>query len=363
MVEKIFVSIASYRDDECSLTLQSLFKNAKIWDRCYAGICQQNSKTDEDCLKNINDIINGFDNDNKKDNDKDNEKIYNDYRKNIRIIRISHKEAKGPTYARFLCSSLWDGEDYYFQIDSHTTFTKDWDEKLINMVKEIKERKLSLKPVISHYPIDKENIYKNETQVPHIKSSQYDSNGVLILSTAAYTDTNNDYLRTCYMSAGMFFCEASFLNEIPFDPTLDYLFMGEEILTSVRFYTYGWDVFTPKINIIYHEYTRKDKPKYHDDNKEKFDNTKAIEKVKAILNKDNNDYNVNYEYGLGKIRSLDDFYKNCEIINNTNNQINDNNNNDNKRNKKYNIYLLFLLLIIIIIVVIIFFFIIKSKNK
>ena len=29
MTEKIFVSIASYRDDECSLTLQSLFNNAK----------------------------------------------------------------------------------------------------------------------------------------------------------------------------------------------------------------------------------------------------------------------------------------------------------------------------------------------
>ena len=103
MVEKIFISIASYRDDECSLTLQSLFTNAKIWDRCYAGICQQNNKSDSDCV---------YDYLNLKKNENDN----NDYKKNIRILRISHKEAKGPTYARFLCSSLWDGEDYYFQI-------------------------------------------------------------------------------------------------------------------------------------------------------------------------------------------------------------------------------------------------------
>jgi UDP-GlcNAc:polypeptide alpha-N-acetylglucosaminyltransferase len=68
------------------------------------------------------------------------------------------------------------------------------------------------------------------------------------------------------MSAGMFFCESKFLNEIPFDPTLDDLFEGEEILTSVKFYTNGWDVFTPKENIIYHEYIRKDKPKYFIDN-------------------------------------------------------------------------------------------------
>ena len=337
MTEKIFVSIASYRDDECSLTLQSLFNNAKIWNRCYAGICQQNNKTDEDCLNNI--------------------KIENqDFKKNVRIIRISHKEAKGPTYARFLCSSLWDGEDYYFQIDSHTTFSKDWDEKLINMIKEIKDKKLSLKPVISHYPIDKINIYKNESKVPHIKTAEYDSNGILKLSPAGYTDTNNDYLRTCYMSAGMFFCSSTFLNEIPFDPTLDYLFMGEEILTSVRFYTYGWDIFTPKINIIYHEYTRNDKPKYHDDNKDKFDNTKAIQKVKSLLNNDDN--YKNYEYGLGKIRTLNDFYKNCEIIN-TNNT----NNTNNSNNANNNTYSIIGLLLLILTLIIIIFFIIKSNIK
>jgi hypothetical protein len=331
MTEKIFVSIASYRDDECSLTLQSLFNNAKNWERCYAGICQQNDKIDNDCLKGID--IN--------------------FKKNIRIIRISHKEAKGPTYARFLCSSLWDGEDYYFQIDSHTTFSKDWDDKLIVMINEIKDKKLSQKPVISHYPIDKINIDKNETQVPHIKTAEYDNNGILKLSAAGYTETNNEYLKSCYMSAGMFFVHSSFLNEIPFDPSLDYLFMGEEILTSVRFYTYGWDVFTPKINVIYHEYTREDKPKYHDDNKDKFDNKKAVEKVKALLNENEKDYQ-NYEYGLGKIRSLKDFYNNCEIIKKetfVNYERNKNNDNDNDTNIKI---ILFLLLIHISIIIVLF---------
>lgn len=326
MTEKIFVSIASYRDDECSKTLQSLFDNAKIWNRCYIGICQQNNKIDEDCLINV--------------------KNDNDYKRNIRIIRISYKDAKGPTYARFLCSSLWDGEDYYFQIDSHTSFRKDWDEKLINMIKEIKYRNLSSKPVISHYPIDRDNIEKNEKQVPHIKSAEYDEQGILKLSTAGYIDTNNDYLKTCYMSAGMFFCEAKFLNEIPFDPNLDYLFMGEEILTSVRFYTYGWDIFTPKENIIYHEYTRANKPKYHDDNKDKFDNRKAIEKVKSILNKDNDNEEKYNDYGLGKIRSLNDFYNNCEIIEKF----------TNNSNNKINVYLIIMILLLLVFIKI-------NKNK
>ena len=127
----IFVSIASYRDDECQKTIKSLFDNAKNKDNCYIGICQQNNfNIDNDSL------------------------INNEWNCNIRIIRIPYFEAKGPTYARYLCSGLWNGEEYYLQIDSHTTFIKDWDEKLINMIKEIKNKKLSLKPVISHYPID-----------------------------------------------------------------------------------------------------------------------------------------------------------------------------------------------------------------
>jgi hypothetical protein len=130
--DTIFVSIASYRDNECEKTVKSLFDNAKYKNNCFVGICQQNNnKIDDDSLINIK-----------------------EWNCNINIIRISYLEAKGPTYARYLCSGLWNGEEYYLQIDSHTTFIKNWDEKLINMIKELKNRNISLKPVLSYYPID-----------------------------------------------------------------------------------------------------------------------------------------------------------------------------------------------------------------
>ena len=317
----IFVSIASYRDNECEKTLKSLFDNAKHKNNCFAGICQQNDfNIDEDCL------------------------INNEMKCNISIIRIPYFEAKGPTYARYLCSGLWNGEEYYLQIDSHSTFIKDWDEKLINMIKEIKNRQLSLKPVLSHYPIDVKKIDEKTTTIPHIHSAEYNKNGILVLSAAIYTNNNNDFKLSYFMSAGMFFCESKFLNEIPFDPTLDDLFEGEEILTSVRFYTNGWDVFTPKENIIFHEYYREDKPKYFKDNAKNFNPSKAQIKVKNLLDINFND--PEEKYGLGKVRTLSNFYSNAKILSGIEKFTNKNINNNN-------ISLIFLMILFLIIIIII----------
>ena len=105
----IFVSIASYRDSVCSTTVESLYSMADNPKNVYVGLCQQNNgKEDQDCVNNDSPVISR-------------------YIKNIRIIRIPYFEAKGPTWARYLCSTLWDGEQYYFQIDSHTKFVKGWD--------------------------------------------------------------------------------------------------------------------------------------------------------------------------------------------------------------------------------------------
>lgn len=128
-----------------------------------------------------------------------------------------------------------------------------------------------------------------------------------------YTNTNNDYIKTIYTTGGFIFCESYFLNEMPYDSTLDYLFTGEEILNSIKFFTNGWDIFVPKCNIIYHEYTRELKPKYWDDINITFDDRNALNKVRNyIYNKTKNiPYYNNYK--LGTKRKLEDFYKIANI--------------------------------------------------
>ena len=100
---KIFISIASYRDNECSTTINSLYKNAKRPENINIGICQQNDNDDPDCLMN-------------KD-------LYNKYKKQIRIVRIPHTDARGLPM-QDICSHLWNGEEYFLQIDRHMKFLK-----------------------------------------------------------------------------------------------------------------------------------------------------------------------------------------------------------------------------------------------
>lgn len=292
----IFVSIASYRDDVCTDTLDSLFKMADHPNRIFVGICQQNNSIeDKDCLSAI---------------------INTPLENNVRIIRIPHYEAKGPTYARYLCSTLWNGEQYFLQIDSHTKFVKGWDSICINMIQSIKKNKIALKPVISYYPKEYKNYDKytedQKYNVPRMCKSFFNERGMISFLASREIPTSNQVYKTPHLAGGMFFCESYFLNELPFDPDLPYLFVGEEILHSIRFFTNGWDIFTPSENIIFHEYTRSDKPKIWTDNPYYSDMT-AFNKVKYYLGLDKDTFQtdkyVNLDkYGLGKARTIQEFY-------------------------------------------------------
>ena len=127
--DTIFVSIAAYRDPVATATIKSIFENAAKPENVFLGICQQN-----------------------KDDEDEDAQIGNESNPNIKTIRLKNYEAKGPTWARYLCATLWNGENYFMQIDSHTKFVKDWDTKCIKMIKDIQDSGKSKKPILSHYP-------------------------------------------------------------------------------------------------------------------------------------------------------------------------------------------------------------------
>lgn len=298
----IFISIASYRDSQCEITLSSLYRNASNPQNVFVGICQQNDPSDPECDGQI-------------------DQVDPQLRKNIRMIRIPSFEATGPTKARYLCSTLYNNEDYYLQIDSHTKFTKGWDTKLIQMIQDIKQSGYTQKPVVSSYPPSSEHYdkyTKDSTVVPRICESTFNNRGMLSFTSSKHIDTQRKFYRTPFIAAGFFFCPGSFVKELPFDPELPHLFQGEEILLSARFYTHGWDVFTPNENVIFHQYTREDAPKFWDD-KQIFTvnaDEDAHTKVKQYLQLTGGDRplpdhlskNMS-KYGLGSKRTIQDFYK------------------------------------------------------
>ena len=63
---------------------------------------------------------------------------------------MNESESLGPYMARYMGAKLYQGENYYLQIDSHSEFVVSWDVKLIKMTDDAP----ALKPVISTYPPD-----------------------------------------------------------------------------------------------------------------------------------------------------------------------------------------------------------------
>lgn len=296
----IFVSIASYRDYECSDTLKSLFTHAKYPSRIFVGVCEQNKQGEysEICSKTDEDIIS----------------MYMD---NIRTITLPHTQAKGPTYARYHCSKLWRGEQYFLQIDSHTHFIKDWDSDLIGMIETLKKDGVK-KPVLSAYPPSKDQM--KVSGFPEMDNGKFTNDILIFLCGWSKPSSKPILARKPWVAAGLMFMESKFLSQVPFDPYLSHVFMGEELLFSARLWTNGWDIYAPNKKVLYHHYNRKGLPMYHSDISESYVCRKNAEKrifyILGLIDKHaiNKEYltDVDY-YSLGKVRSINDFWEFAKV--------------------------------------------------
>lgn len=272
----IFVSVASYRDKECPNTIRELFSKAYRPERIHIGICQQNNDKDVDC-------------------------VLSEYNDRIKIVRLKDTEAKGPTYARYICSTLYNNEDYFMQIDSHTKMTKDWDKNLIDMMP-------LRKAVLSCYPNDWDKM-DSEKEISISCKAKINQDNMLV-AEAYLQDPKDDIVPIPFVAAGFIFSYGVVLKSVPYDENLPYLFEGEEALYTVRLWTSGWDFYAPNKIILYHYYYRNDEPKYWDRDEE-YDKIQGMtkDKVRYMLGLIDEYKNVSNNKGLGNERSLEDYYK------------------------------------------------------
>ena len=288
-METIFVSVASYRDSSCSKTLDSMYSNATNPERVHVGICEQN-KDNSLTEKCTGDSV-------------------SKYLCNIKTINLDYTEAKGPTWARYLCSTLYDGQDYFMQVDSHVLFVKDWDTKCIRMMNDIKSTTDSNKPLLSHYTKDNAD-YESDgpnSDVTRMCQTFFNKRGMLsFLGSHALPIKKDEYHKNPFIAAGFIFVDGSFVKDVPFDPTLDYVFVGEEILLSARAYTSGYDTYGPSENICYHYYTRSDDPKIWTD--KFYNDEEAHSRIMATMKLSSGPQDAS-RYGLGTLRTLEDFYE------------------------------------------------------
>ena len=285
----IFISIASYRDPDCLQTVKSLEQRAVYPERLVYGIVEQNEQGNKNEMCVLpNTPIKGT----------------------IRRITMLASEARGPQVARYLATTLCKEEDYFFQIDSHCLFVQDWDVKLIEMFNKEQNIRGDSEFIFSHYTSDwsdydtkKYTPKSSDMAVPRICKAHYQPGiGMFSLNGAERQPKTDRPYPTPFVASGFIFGKTKVIMSVPYDPTLDNLFVGEEWGHSARLYTSGIDVMTPTEEIAFHYYTREGRPHFTDTGKT--DASTALEKIRNIAIYGKHDEN----YGLGNKRSLQDFY-------------------------------------------------------
>jgi len=238
---KIFISIASYRDKELRKTALSLLNNAYDPNNLYFGILTQDINHRHPDLS---------------------------FLPNLKHEQIHAKDAKGAGYAREIVMSMYDGQDYYFQVDSHMRFAKNWDARLITMLSEAQNTAKTDKVILSQFPAPYQ-IHTNGqeyypegdlwywsdpswTSVVFTKFGSWAGNREILKST-------NSPQKSHTILAGYLFAPGKIVNEVPYDPRIS--FMGEELCFALRAYTRGWEIYAPNEMLAWHYYVRKDHPK------------------------------------------------------------------------------------------------------
>ncbi|EEC47169.1 predicted protein [Phaeodactylum tricornutum CCAP 1055/1] len=264
----IFLSVATYRDENCYNTVYNAYAKAKNPDQLFIGLVQQNCHADcksgvlanrsmvavppdEDCHQRFCDTELGM-------------PICANQQ--VRVLNINEPESLGPYAARYFASKLWYGEQWYMQIDAHMTFATHWDQISINML----HKAPSAKPILSHYPpghtanLDhRSNIAGARLCGPVFATSDLESQIVRLEGGRVYDRTLLEYPAFApFTAAGYFVAHSDFLRQVPFDPFLPWIFMGEEIIMSSRLWTAGYDIFSPSQSVVGHIYVRRHKPKF-----------------------------------------------------------------------------------------------------
>jgi hypothetical protein len=286
----IFVQIASYRDSELIPTIKSCIENAKYPDELSFGLCVQYGEE----LDDMYDIM--------------------ELHPNIKSKFIHHSQSKGCSWARSICESLYSGEEFTLQTDSHMRFEKDWDVDSIELWKHANDENA----IITGYP----GIYYKDTpesewpvNAPQICNVYRIASRTMKQKPEYMTDySESDMLKKAVSVSGAYiFSKGKVIQNVPHDPEL--YFSEEEMNLALRYFTHGYNLYHPTKVLSRHFYGERNQTKHWTDNKKWAHYNKiSFERTSALVGYGDIDLGI---YGLGNKRNLLD-YKNYSGIDLTN---------------------------------------------
>jgi len=228
-VKSIFINIAGYHDYELPKTINNLIHQSSGKYNLFFG---------------VHSVF----------EDKDN--IDMPILDNVRYIASKAPANLGPGVGRYMAHTLYDNEDYYMVIDSHSRFIKNWDDILINDV--IYYQSIGhKKPVLTCYPAAYEydnlgnEIFHPNDVVGNIVFKKDDESinnfkNFLNVKNQVVSQTSK-YQKS--ISGGFTFTVYPYIN------LNKYIGFEEEFSVGAMLYTNGFDLLVPSVLPIYHYYS------------------------------------------------------------------------------------------------------------
>jgi hypothetical protein len=271
---RVFVSVASYCDSRIYDTLKSIYSEACDETRVVVGLHLQDTQEVYDELLKLN-------------------------YPNLRIKFTLKENAKGVLWARNkIKEELYQGEEYFLQIDSHSRVKKNWDAILINQYNSIEQPKV----VITTYPnhFDMPDLEKKYLNVPHntplrIKQFIHPEDLIDNRCKAENLPSLRDYevKETRWGAAGFFFTQRLWVEEVKMPDEM--AFCGEEDHLSFLSYLKGWNLYVPSEATVWHNYEYRlaeDEKPYREHNNSYLIADRSVELVNKMLFNSNNERNI-----------------------------------------------------------------------
>lgn len=188
---------------------------------------------------------------------------------NIRFNTVDREQNQGTGVARKLAIDLYEDEDYYLQIDSHSIFMKDWDSILINKLTYLKNFLKNEKVAITAYPpeykyIDFENVtcqngWNNQNVSRFIDGSLLSKTNhgagcksceqwePLPLWIEVNVNTfDEDIILNPKISGAYLFADKKFVKDYKSLIKWNYAILEEELVMSIEANALGWKFYTIK---------------------------------------------------------------------------------------------------------------------
>lgn len=289
----IFVSLAAYMDKLMTRTVRKALEYADRPDQIHFGIVDQ--RVIHPGTESIHDVCPP---------------------NQLNYLLVDPKQSRGCCWARNVAMSLYNGEDYFLQIDSHSDFDKGWDTYLIKYASMLDI--LNKPAVFSSYPpsfhftpngIEKRG-HPGKVLYTGLTPGTTFRNGLPDLGFSGIIKDTDVPIEGFQVAGGFIFGPGQYVNKFPYDPRL--YFLGEEQTMSIRLYTHGWKIYHIPGVPIYHLYNTGDGTRtLHWDKGQDDDrgtkwwtrDTRSKERFMDLVYQ-RKDLGA---YGLGQVKTLEDF--------------------------------------------------------